>query len=149
MNLDRLYALLILHEGEKLIAYKCPAGKWTIGVGHNLEANPIEGLGPGSEITHERAVEILARDVDACFAALRKHLAWFEDLCEARRAVLVDMCFNLGTWGLLGFKNTLQMIQGDKYDKAAAAMLQSKWATQVGQRANRLSRMMQTGEWSI
>lgn len=28
---------LILHEGLKLKPYKCPANKWTIGVGRNLE----------------------------------------------------------------------------------------------------------------
>jgi lysozyme len=148
VNLDRLYALLILHEGEKLTAYKCPAGKWTIGIGHNLEANPIEGLGPGSEITHGRAIEILVTDVAVCIDALKKHLPWFETLCEARRAVLVDMCFNLGTRGLMGFKNTLRLIQDGMYDSASTAMLQSKWARQVGQRAQRLSRMMQTGEWA-
>jgi lysozyme len=62
-----------------------------------------------------------------------------------RQNVLADMCFNLGIGGLLSFKNTLAMVEHGKYEEAAAAMLQSKWATQVGQRAIELSEMMRTG----
>jgi len=56
------------------------------------------------------------------------------------------MAFNLGTKGLMKFKNTLALIQAGKFDDAAHAMLASKWASQVGIRATRLARQMQTGE---
>lgn len=147
MNEEKLQALIILHEGEVLHTYKCSAGKLTVGVGHNLEANPIPDLGPGSEITQERSRQILKIDLDTVRAGLKKHLPWAESLDEVRRAVLIDMCFNLGIWGLLGFKNTLAAIQSGDYVKAAGMMLQSKWAGQVGKRATRLSTMMKTGEW--
>ena len=48
--------------------------------------------------------------------------------------------------GLLGFKNTLATIRAGDYQRAASMMLDSKWAGQVGQRAERLSRMMATGK---
>ena len=32
---------LIVHEGLRLKPYKCPAGYLTIGVGRNVETNPI------------------------------------------------------------------------------------------------------------
>ena len=32
---------LILHEGLRLEVYKCPAGKWTVGGGRNLEGKPL------------------------------------------------------------------------------------------------------------
>jgi hypothetical protein len=51
-----------------------------------------------------------------------------------------------GITGLLGFKNTLATIRAGSYEQAAAMMLQSRWATQVGRRAERLSRMMATGK---
>jgi lysozyme len=47
--------------------------------------------------------------------------------------------------GLLGFKNTLKFIETGEYKKAADNMLLSKWAKQVGQRANRLAKMMEQG----
>lgn len=64
-----------------------------------------------------------------------------------RLAVLENMTFNLGIAGLLKFKRTLTMIQAENYDGAAQAMLESKWADQVGARAQRLSQQLATGEW--
>jgi lysozyme len=58
---------------------------------------------------------------------------------------MIDMCFNLGIGGLLEFKNTLASIQSGDYQKASEQMLQSKWATQVGNRATELSEMMKEG----
>jgi lysozyme len=57
------------------------------------------------------------------------------------------MAFQLGTDGLLGFKNTLALIRDGKYAEAAEAMLQSKWATQTPERAQRLAKQMKEGAW--
>jgi lysozyme len=59
------------------------------------------------------------------------------------------MAFQLGTDGLLGFKNTLALIRDGKYAEAADAMLASKWATQTPLRAARLSAQMRTGAWQF
>ena len=67
-------------------------------------------------------------------------------LDDVRQRVLLDMAFNLGVVGLLSFKRTLGVIEAGRYELAAAMMLDSKWAGQVGQRAERLSRMMATGK---
>ena len=45
---------LIKHfEGCELVAYKCPAGVWTIGYGH------IKGVSEGMTITQEQAEQML------------------------------------------------------------------------------------------
>ncbi len=59
------------------------------------------------------------------------------------------MAFQLGTAGLLGFTNTLQLVQAGKYAEAGAAMLQSKWAQQTPNRAKRLAEQMRTGTWQL
>ena len=56
--------------------------------------------------------------------------------------VLANMAFNLGIHGLLKFVRTLNAIERGNYDEAASHMLASKWAGQVGQRAQRLAAMM-------
>jgi len=78
---------------------------------------------------------------------LEYRLPWFTELDEVRQAVLVDMGYNLGIDGLLKFKRTLGSVESGNYANAAIQMLESKWATQVGHRAERLSDMMETGEW--
>jgi lysozyme len=55
------------------------------------------------------------------------------------------MIFNLGPKGFAGFKNTIASIARGDYADAASRMLQSKWATQVGNRAVRLAAAMRTG----
>lgn len=137
MNYNRLIEQLKLHEGVRDRPYKDSVGKLTIGVGRNLTD---KGLKP-KEIEY-----LLMNDIMDCIDDLNKYLPWWRQLNEVRQRVLMDMCFNLGIGGLLGFKNTLAFIQSGDYEQASQNMLLSKWAGQVGQRARRLSEMMRTGQ---
>lgn len=123
-------------EGLRLKPYRCSAGKLTIGSGRNFEDN---GISIGE------AEFMLDNDVKSVIQQLSVKIPWIKTLTENRQVVLVDMAFNLGIGGLLLFKNTLAMIQKGEYEAAAKAMLQSKWATQVGKRANELSELMRLG----
>ena len=125
-----------LHEGTRLKPYRCTAGKLTIGVGRNLEDRGI---------SLSEARMLLANDLADVRNGLRNALPWVAQLDDVRQRVLIDMAFNLGIQGLLAFKRTLEAVRQGQYQQAAAMMLQSRWATQVGQRAQRLSRMMATG----
>lgn len=135
---EKLTAALIRDEGERLKPYRCTAGKLTIGVGRNLD-----DVG----ITREESRYLLAGDIKRFQDDLFRALPWARALDEARRGVLLNMAFNLGMAGLLGFKNTLELIRTGQYAEAAKAMLASKWAKQVGARADRLARQMETGAW--
>jgi lysozyme len=134
---DAMVRQLRLHEGERLKPYRCTAGKLTIGVGRNLDDRGI---------TREESAMLLANDISAVEAELLRALPWASQLDEVRQRVLLDMAFNLGLPGLLEFRRTLATIQAGRYQKAAAMMLDSKWAAQVGQRARRLSQMMVSGQ---
>jgi len=135
VNRDALIAQLIQHEGQRSKAYQDSRGIWTIGVGHNLEANPISDMA-----IHQ----VLSDDITEIEGRLDLNLPWWRSLSEVRQRVLADMCFNLGIGKLLGFNNTLAAIANGRYSDAAALMLQSTWAAQVGKRAKRLSRMMES-----
>ena len=128
---------LRLHEGERLRPYRCTAGKLTIGVGCNLEDRGI---------TAEESAMLLSNDISREERELLAVLPWVAKLSEVRQRVLLDMSFNLGLQGLLAFKRTLAAIQAGQYQQAAGMMLESLWARQVGQRAQRLSQMMATGQ---
>jgi lysozyme len=108
----QLREMLKLHEGLRLKPYKCTAGRWTIGYGHNLEANK-EAI-PGS-ITLEQAERYLDQDIATAEAGCRQRFPFFNALDEVRQAVLIDMCFNLGLNGLAGFKNTLAEVESGNY----------------------------------
>lgn len=131
-------------EGEKPCVYFDHLGYATIGVGRLVDARkPGAGLRP-DEITY-----LLNNDIDDRIDALTRRLPWFQDLDDARRAVLLNMSFQLGTAGLLGFVNTLKLIEDGKYDDAADALMQSKWASQTPARAARMAEQMRTGRWQF
>lgn len=134
---ERLRAQLELHEGLRLKPYRDTVGKLTIGIGRNLD-----DVG----ISREEAYALLDNDIAAAMAPLMA-LPWFNALDEVRRAVLIDMCFNMGWRVLSTFKVTLAAIEAGDYMRAVTNMLQSKWAGQVGPRAVRLAKMMETGQW--
>ena len=128
-------------EGEVLTVYKDSLGYDTIGVGRLVDKRK------GGGITPEESAYLLNNDIDRKYTELLRRLPWAVKLDEARLGVLVNMAFQLGVVGLLGFKNTLAMIEAGNYTAAAAGMLQSLWAKQTPARAKRLSEQMRTGVW--
>ncbi len=137
-----LIAQLQRDEGVRPCVYNDSMGWATIGVGRLVDARKAgAGLRP-DEISY-----LLNNDIDDRIDALTRALPWFQDLDDVRKGALVAMAFQLGVAGLLGFTNTLALIQAGDYPGAAAGMLQSKWAQQTPGRAQRLSRQMATGEW--
>jgi lysozyme len=104
-------------EGEKLKAYQCPAGVWTIGVGHT---GP--DVKPGMVITLARSDELLRSDLARFEEAVGK-LAKVE-LSQGQFDALVSFAFNLGD-GALGKSTLLRMLNAGDY--AGAAHEFSKW----------------------
>ena len=138
MNKTKLAEQLKKHEGLKLKPYTDTVGKLTLGVGRNL-------IDKG--ITEQEALFMLNNDVDYFYGKLCSRINWFWAINDARQNVLVNMAFNLGIGGLLTFKKTLTLIGEAKYELAAKEMLNSKWARQVGYRAEELAEQMRTGEY--
>lgn len=123
-------------EGLRLKPYKCPAGALTIGYGHNLDANGI---------TLDMAEELLKTDLAYARMEVGANIPCSAKLCEARQFVLVDMAFNMGISRLLTFKKMIAALEQGYFERAACEMLNSKWAKQVGRRADKLAEIMRKG----
>ena len=132
----KLQVQIMRHEGVRLKVYTDTLGIETIGVGRNLRDKGI---------THDEALFLLDNDLDECITDCAT-FPWFADLDPVRQRVVVDLRFNLGPSRVRKFTNTLAAIGRGDYDAAAAGMLNSKWAKQVGVRASRLAEMMKTGK---
>jgi lysozyme len=148
MNKDVLREQLAVHEGKRLDAYICPGGYLTVGVGHNVEANPVGSLigreinQIGDTINESESDALLDHDIDRFADEVRQNFDFFDTLSEPRQHVLVDMAFNMGTAGMLKFRNMVAALQEGDFDRAATEMLDSRWARQVGRRSQNLSEMM-------
>ena len=124
-------------EGLRLKPYKCTAGKLTIGYGRNLEDVGISQA--EADMLFERDFAMAESEVKRLCKA--NQIDW-ENLIEQRFYVLTDMMFNLGYNRLSKFKKLLYALKNSLYDDAAKEMLDSTWATQVGNRATQLAALM-------
>ena len=156
MNLDTcmpwVCRRLAFHEGCVLKPYKCPAGKWTIGVGRNLEDNPLtneEKKACGDiwqGITKNAAYMLLRNDVRKCEESLRKNLPFYQSLSVERQYALLDMRFQLGA-GLYRFKKMLKAMEEKKFKLAEKECLNSNYHKQTKNRCERIAHLIGTGEW--
>jgi len=133
VNADSLARQLLVDEGFVPHAYKDSLGFWTIGVGRLIDERK------GGGITSDEAMLLLHNDIKRHWSELVAARPWVEAAPEAVQEVLANMCFNLGLGGLLAFKLTLAHLEAGRWAEAADEMLRSKWAAQVGARAERLA----------
>jgi lysozyme len=133
MELYKLKQMLIDHEGERLRMYKCPAGKWTIGIGHNIEDKGIS-----------KAVSDLMfmEDIREVLTDLPRLVGEFESLPDPVQYVLADMRFQLGFAGIREFKKTLQAANARDWPAMMREMKASAWYRQTTDRAEDLIRMV-------
>ncbi len=131
-------SLVRLHEGFRERPYKDSLGFLTLGFGHCLEMMPI---------TEASANMVLQDDVDWFANALYKSVHYFKNIDPVRQAVLIDMAFNLGLIGLMKFEKMWTAISHSNWAAAADALIDSKWAVQVGARATENAKIMRTGSF--
>ena len=134
---------LMRDEGLRLAAYPDPLSggdPWTIGYGH---AGPE--VTAQTVWTQSQATDTLIEDIAIAQSELDEKLPWWRTLDDVRQDVLVEMAFNLGIDGLLGFHRTLAAVQAGQWAAASADMLLSAWASEVGARAARLAAAMRSG----
>lgn len=118
--------------------YRCTAGKLSLGFGRNLEDKGI---------SLEESEMMLINDIREVESELSRKLMVFMSLAKPRQDALVNMGFNLGVAGLLKFNNMIEALNHADYERAAKEMLNSKWAKQVGKRADELARQMKDGTY--
>ena len=133
---ETIQADLIRDEGWRTTPYKDSKGLLTLGVGHNLVA---EGL------CREAILAQLDYDLRTkAIEPLDLHLPWWKDHPDLVRRVLINLAFNLGIGNLLKFKATLTAIQANQYPDAANHLRNSLYAKQVGARAERLAKLLES-----
>lgn len=144
---------LIEHEGLRLMPYRCTMGKLTIGVGHNLDDNPLtfeekKALGDYMHgITENGAKMLLRHDIIRSYECVKKIVSNFDKLTFDRQYALLDMCFQLGPKRLKKFKNMLNAIEKENYTWASYECLDSAYAKQTPKRARKIAETIKTGKW--
>ena len=124
------------HEGFRAKPYDCPAGKLTIGYGRN-----IEDMG----ITMTEAEYLLVNDLTRSQTELTNSLPWYKGLSHRRKQAMLNLHFNMGTGTLSKFQKFLKAMSESDYSTAKAELLNSKYAQQVGKRAQEVAEQIVNG----
>ena len=126
MDINNVLEQLVNDEGYEGMPYKDHLGKPTIGIGTLLP------------ITIEEAKILLHYRLKSKINELYNKEVWIGSLPDEAQEVLINMCYQLGVNGLLKFKKMLSALKVGNYKKAAEEGLDSRWAIQTPNRANRL-----------
>ena len=101
-------------EGCELKAYRCSAGKWTIGYGHT------EGVKEGDTCTAEQAASWLIEDIESRQRALAHYIN--KPVTEGQFIALTSLAFNVGVQNVLKSKLLRKLNAGD-FDGAVEEFL--------------------------
>ena len=155
VDVKDLYEEISADEGKVLHAYLCSELHATIGIGHKiLDTDPEKDLDifginweevPDEQyITEDRCYILFQEDVQIAISGCMKIYNNWDDLPQEVQHILVNMCFQLGQRGLSNFKQMGKAIEDADWEKASVEMMDSRWASQTPERAERLKNRMLT-----
>lgn len=113
--------LIKKYEGLKLIAYRCPAGVWTIGYGHTRTATA------GLRITEQQAHELLVSDLAIAETVVSGKL---KNINQNAFDALVSFVFNLGERSFLQSTLLKKIAEGETEADIRAEF--AKWVNAAG-----------------
>ena len=127
-------ARLKTEEGFRAMPYRDSEGVLTIGYGTNLEIG----------ITEREGAYLLSERVH--LAEIRFSHEWkpYQDMPADVRVELIDMAYQLGVTGLLGFHDMLKNLALGNYEGAALEAERSAWATETPLRAARAAEVFRS-----
>lgn len=138
MDINKTEEIICHDEGFRDKPYQDQYGNWTVGFGWNLAAESIP------EEVAKLFVHIKSQKINE---ELIKKLDFYNDLNDIRKSALINMAYNMGVCKLMSFQNTLDLLRQQKYKEASEEAHNSQWAKQVGLRAFRICKMIETGLW--
>jgi lysozyme len=143
MDLEILKKQLTEDEGCKYEIYLDHLGYKTFGIGHLCKAtDPENDLEVGSEVSKERVNECFLNDIEKVIEDCTILYDDFYTLPDEAQLIVANMMFNLGRPRLTNFIRMRKAINEGNFAEAKIQMMDSKWAKQVPNRAERLSERM-------
>lgn len=141
MSLDLALKLVKEAEGFEPLPYRCTEKKLTQGYGRNLEVYPLSEvekaeLNEDGSVSEEVAEKWAIEELRLCEDRLKDNVI-FKSQSDPRKAVLLDMCFNIGYTGLMKFKKMWFALGERDYPQASREMKDSSYYVQVGTRGKR------------
>ena len=139
MDIDRLRQEIESDEGNVGEIYLDHLKLPTLGIGHLIKkTDPEYGLPVGTPVSRKRINTYFNEDIQGTIEDCEKLYKDFYKLPEEAKLILCNMMYNLGYTRLSKFSKLKAAINKGDWEEASKQMHQSKWRTQVPNRAGRL-----------
>lgn len=138
---DKAKRMLIVEEGKRTRPYDDatgatilgPVGHVTIGVGRNLDNNPLSDAA---------ILFLLNEDIEDALEGIIAILPDFDTMSENRQLAVVNMVINMGVSRFVKFHNLIGALKVGEWETAAMEVIKSDYAKKLPSRAARVSRMI-------
>lgn len=145
MKNANLIKLIELEEGWRNRPYYCSENYPTIGYGFKLG---VKNAPLPKFILPKSAGDVWLNEHLEELKTKIMFEPWYTGMNRARRAVIISMMYQMGFTGVLKFKKMIAAIYEGDYGTASDEMLDSRWAKQTPERANRHAIQLNSGEWN-
>lgn len=150
-------AFITENEGLRLTSYDDSEGVRTVGIGFNLERDDakekIEAFGldfkkvvDGEQsLTKAQANQLFEETLAEAEADAEIIFSNFGELSDNRKTALIDMVFNLGGTKWRTYTLSIKDIANENWDAFVKRWEDSRWAKQVGSRADKVLQLIKEG----
>ena len=150
LELDLALKLVKEAEGFSAVPYYCPSNRLTQGYGRNLEVHPlseeeVRELNGDGTVSETVAEKWALHELLECEIKLMSNII-YKNQSPIRKAVLLDMCFNIGYAGLMKFKKMWFALGNKDFAEASRQAKDSSWYVQVGNRGKRNVEIMASNQ---
>ncbi len=139
------------HEGCRLVVYDDATG-YLVKPGYTLKGHPTIGWGRALDesngLSGSEADYLFRNDQQRVMDELTgQQFSFWDGLSEWRKAVLMDMAFNMGIGKFLEFEKMLAALEIGDIDETARQMENSRWFRQTGVRGKQDCCIMKFNRW--
>lgn len=139
MDVNKLKKELAIDEGVKHEIYLDHLGYPTFGIGHLIKKDdPEYGSPVKTPVSEERVDECFKEDIKITLGDCLTLYDDFYELPEEVQLIIANMMFNMGLPRLSKFRGMKRGVDARDWNKAADEMVDSRWYSQVSNRARRL-----------
>ncbi len=138
MDIEQTKAEIKKEEGFRMEVYKDTLGFSTGGYGHKM----LEGEIPPTDMAGW--TKLFERDFARAVTGAEELLMISPNVDDTARHIVVEMCYQMGGYGVSKFHGMLSALQESDYVTASKEMLDSRWAKQTPKRAMRMAVRMKS-----
>ena len=135
-GMEDVKKMVIRHEGVRNEPYKDSLGLWTVGVGHLIGDGKSLPDSYKRKFSNEEVMNLFEEDF-AHHVKIAEKTPSYDKANEGGKGAFIDLAFNMGKWWPK-WPGTKAKLEQEDFVGAAEGLKNSKWYTQVGNRAQEI-----------